>query len=298
MNLNFNKTKQELKKGSALTYLLLINIGAYVVLKLASLFLVLFNVDTNDVFTFLELPSRLGTLVIQPWTLITYMFMHLNFGHILFNMLALYWFGKIFIEYYTQKQLLTTYILSGLLGGLVYILAYNFFPYFQNVVNSSFLLGASASIMGIIVASALTAPNYPINLLFIGQIKLKWLAIVMIAISVFGISSNNAGGEFSHIGGALGGLLFVVALKKVPLGKPFGIFFNRIAGLFKKRKMKSHMNYHYQAAKRSKSDEDYNQEKKQNNEIIDAILDKIKKKGYASLTEKEKKALFEKSKKL
>ena len=128
---------------------------------------------------------------------------------------------KLFLNYFSQKQLVGLYLLGGLGAGICFIAAYNIFPYFENEVNKSFLLGASGSIMAIILAIALYIPNFEIQLLFIGKIKLKWIAMAMILISVFNTTSSNAGGEFAHIGGALIGIIYMYLYKK---GKAKGSF--------------------------------------------------------------------------
>ena len=274
------------KTGSTLTKLIYINLGLFIIVGLGSAILTLFNVS-NVWTTILMLPSKFSILITRPWSILTYMFLHLNFIHLLFNILTFYWFGNLFMQYYSQKELVGLYITSGILGGALYMLAYSFFPYFADKYGD--LTGASAAVMGIIVAVAVTAPDRLIRLMFIGDVKLKWIAIVGIIISLLNVASENAGGNISHIGGALGGYLFVLASRK---GKDITAWVNRpinfLANLFNRSpKMKVTYNNN-----RPMTDQEYNYNKKQEAENIDKILDKIKKSGYESLSKEEKRQLF------
>lgn len=292
--------KQNFKTGSTLTKLIYINIGFFL---LNLVFRFFFSPGMlmyyNDLFC---LPSSFSSFIRVPWTIITYMFEHYNFGHIFWNMLSLYVFGRIFLQLFTQRQLVGLYVLSGISGGLFFMLAYNFVPYFQNQVASSTLLGASAAVMGIIVAIALRTPNYPIRLLFIGEVKLYVLAIVMVAMSLFQVSSSNAGGEISHLGGALFGALYYWLLtKNLDMTRPINRFIDWSVNLFKPHQ-KNEGRYRPQFRKKFKdasyqTDAEYNQSKAKNNAVMDEILDKVKRSGYDSLTKEEKKRLFDSSKK-
>ena len=296
--MSLNNITEAYKKGSSLIQLIYINVGTFIIIKLTSLLLILFNIN-SDVFTkYIELPSNLTTLIHQPWSLISYMFFHANIMHLFFNMITLYWFGKIALERFSQKQLVALYILGGLSGAILYLISYNTFPYFTNVVNNSHLIGASGAVIAICIAAATLQPNYPIRLLLIGEIKLLWFAIGMVTISIFGITGNNAGGEFAHIGGAILGYLYAKAwLNGKDYSRPITAIINWFTNTFKRKpKMKVHKNPR-QTATRIKSDAEYNKEKKANEAAIDAILDKIKQRGYESLTVEEKRELFDRSKK-
>ena len=205
--------KSFLKQKNTLQILLYINVIAFLIVKFLGLILTLFKVDANLALSYLMLPSSLSALMYKPWTLVTYMFMHANFFHLFFNMLCLLWFGRIFLEYFGQRQLLGLYLLGGIGAGLTYIGAYNLFPYFSEQVNFSMLVGASGSLMAIVLAVAMYVPDYEINLFLIGRLKLKWVAGAMVLLSMFGITSTNAGGEFAHIGGAVIGALYILFLK-------------------------------------------------------------------------------------
>ena len=290
--------KEIFLRGTSLMRLIYINVGMFVLIKVVTLFLILFKIDTTLITTYLELPSNLTTLIYQPWSAITYMFLHTDVMHIFFNMISLYWFGRIALERLSQKQLVGLYILGGLAGTAMYVLSYNLFPYFSVAVHNSYLLGASGAVVAICVAAATLQPNYPIRLMFIGEVKLIWVAIGMVAISVFGITGNNAGGEFAHIGGAIWGYFYAKAWMK---GKDYSQLvtsvINWFTNTFKRTPKIKVKQGGKQTASRVKTDAEYNKEKRANEAAIDAILDKIKQRGYESLTADEKRELFDRSKK-
>lgn len=287
--------KSFLKQKNTLQILLYINVIAFLIVKFLGLILTLFKVDANLALSYLMLPSSLSALMYKPWTLVTYMFMHANFFHLFFNMLCLLWFGRIFLEYFSQRQLLGLYLLGGVGAGLTYIGAYNLFPYFSEQVNFSMLLGASGSLMAIVLAVAMYVPDYEINLFLIGRLKLKWVAGAMVLLSMFGITSTNAGGEFAHIGGAVIGALYILFLKRgKDIVRPFNRLIDAVVNLFKPKPKIKYQKHNY----RPPSDADYNQQRANDMRELDEILDKVKKSGYTSLTEDEKRRLFDKSQKL
>lgn len=290
--------KETFKRGNIYIQLIYINVGVFIVTSLLTVFLMLFNRSSEPILRFLELPASVTSFLEQPWSLFTYMFMHAGVMHILFNMLWLYWFGSLFLYFFSAKHLRGLYVLGGICGGLLYLLAYNVFPYFRGVINYSYLLGASASVLAIVVATAYREPNYQVRLLFLGAIRLKYIALFMILTDLLFMTSNNAGGHIAHLGGALAGLWFAASLSK---GKDISAWINRIldwiSGLFSgkswTRKKKPTMKVHYN---RNPKDFDYNARKKTESEEVDRILDKLKKSGYDSLTTEEKKSLFDASK--
>ncbi len=285
----FENLQYTYRQGSAVTRLIFINIGVFILLHLSLLILKLFMIDGQAILRALTLPSNLYSLMLKPWTLISYMFLHQEFSHILVNMLALFWFGKIALDHFTEKQLYGLYFFGGLVGGILFITAYNIFPYFKFEVDYATLLGASGAVIAIITATAVQSPNREMRLLLLGSIKLKYIAIVVVLISIFSLTSSNAGGEFAHLGGALYGYLFVVSLRrgKDPT-KGFSRLMDKVVNLFTKTKKSD-----YQPKSSQKmSDAEYNMSKANKMKEVDRILDKIKKSGYGSLTEEEKKNLF------
>ncbi|MCB9071300.1 MAG: rhomboid family intramembrane serine protease [Prevotellaceae bacterium] len=292
MNAFFNSLRATLKNGSTLTQLLYLNVAIFVVVKLSLVILMLFGVDASAWMTYIEMPASWSILWHRPWSLFTYMFLHLELFHVLFNMLCLYWFGKLFLNFFSQKQLVGLYLLGGLGGALLYFGAYNSFPYFASSVNNSYLLGASASIMAIILAVATMSPNYTIRLFLIGDIRMKYFAGITVLISVLSVAGENAGGEFAHLGGALVGFVYAYLLKRgTDLTTPLNRVIDWFVNLFKRqpsiRVTKS------RRQKAPKSDAEYNQTRAQKEQKIDKILDKIKRSGYDSLTDSEKQYLFE-----
>lgn len=283
----WDEIKESFREGSALTRLIYINLGVFLVIRIVNVFYFL----AGSPFPFIDwlaLPSDFGTLATRPWTLFTYMFLHFDFIHILFNLLWLYWMGQIFMSYFSQQKLVTVYLLGGLTGGIFYILGYNLFPAFSGFVANSRLLGASASVIAIVVALAIYVPNHIIHLMFIGPVKMKYLALFSVLLYVIGISSTNAGGNLAHLGGAFWGLIYVVMLKRgLDPGKGFGKLFSGIKNPFKRRP-KVKITYR----KPPVDDVEYNRQKNQESTRMNQILEKISKSGYDSLTKEEKEILF------
>jgi membrane associated rhomboid family serine protease len=219
------------------------------------------------------------------------MFLHKNFLHILFNLLWLYWFGRIFLEYLDGKKLVGVYILGGLSGAFLYILAYNIFPVFFKQLQMSYALGASAAVMAIVISISVYVPNYSVYLLFIGRVKIIYIAIIGFLVTSLFDFSINTGGKIAHIGGALFGFLFILQYRKGrDMTRGLSRFLDAIIGLFKP-KPKVTVTH-----RRSETDYDYNIRKKEEQVEIDRILDKIAKSGYDSLTKQEKDILFRQSK--
>jgi hypothetical protein len=208
-------------------------------------------------------------------------------------MLWLYWFGMIFLEYFDQKKLVAVYIMGGLAGAVTYVLSYNIFPAFAGIVGESIpLLGASASVMAIVIAIAAYVPDYSVTLFLFGRVKIKYIAIVIFILTSVLDFSVNSGGKLAHIGGAFFGYIFTLSYRQ---GHDISRWFNRlidsIVTLFKPSK-KMKVTY-----KRSADDFEYNKIKNDHQEQINKILDKISKGGYDSLTMEEKELLFRESQK-
>ena len=291
--------KEAFRRGNIFIRLIYINVAVFVAVMLINVFLQLFNVQIIGMLDSFALPASFGRFIVQPWSLITYMFIHADFLHILFNMLWLYWFGNLFLCFFSSKHLRGLYLLGGICGGLLYMVAYNVFPYFALSVPVSTLVGASASILAIVAATAYREPNYPIQLFLFGTIRLKYLALIVIGSDLLFITSSNAGGHIAHLGGALAGLWFASSLSK---GRDLTAWINRLTdaifSLFQKKtwQRKPKMKIHYGAQSVREKDYDYNARRKAQSDEVDRILEKLKKSGYESLTTEEKKKLFEASK--
>lgn len=278
-----------------------VNVSLYVLLLFIGVFSVLFNAGSlsADVLSFVELPASLGELALRPWTVLTYMFIHAGLWHILWNMLALYFFGRIFLNFYSVRHFVGIYILGGLFGALFFVLAYNLFPYFGPYLPFSRLVGASAAVLAVVVAAAVRSPQYRINLMFVGSVKLSTFALVVVAMSFLMLSGENAGGNFAHLGGAFAGWLVADMLNKgrdltQVVNGPIDWVSSLIVRLRTPRKKKT--KFTYTRGGRS-ADYEYNARKKADEAEVDRILEKVKKGGYASLSEEEKKRLFEASSK-
>jgi membrane associated rhomboid family serine protease len=288
-----DEIKQTFKSGSSLTRLIYINLAIFLIVNIVEIFYFILNRhDSYSAFllTF-AIPADIHLLIRKPWTLITYMFLHKNFLHILFNLLWLYWFGRIFLEYLDGKKLVGVYILGGLSGAFLYILVYNIFPVFFSQLKLSYALGASAAVMAIVISIAAYVPGYSVYLLFFGRVKIIYIAIIgFLATSVFDFSINT-GGKIAHIGGALFGYLFTLQYRKGrDITRGLSRFLSGVFGLFKPR---SKVSVSY---RKSDTDYDFNKRKKDEQIEIDRILDKIAKSGYDSLTKEEKELLFRQSK--
>jgi membrane associated rhomboid family serine protease len=281
------------RTGNNLIRLIYINIGVFLLITLISIIgFLLRNELSSGLVSLLSVPADLKALLLRPWSLFTYMFTHKDILHILFNMLWLYWFGKIFLEYLDQRKLVAVYLLGGVSGAVLYVLSFNIFPAFTDLVGVSVAIGASASVMAVVVAISAYVPDYSINLFLLGRIKIKYMALGIIILTSVVDFSVNSGGKLAHIGGALFGYFYTMGIRK---GKDPGKGFNGIldffATLFRPRK-KLKVTH-----KKPVTDLDYNRMKAENQTRINSILDKISKGGYDSLTREEKEILFRESQK-
>lgn len=206
--------KNSFNKGNIYIQFIYINVGVFIVTSLLGILWMLFNRNGAFVLQYLELPAWTLQFVKQPWSLLTYMFMHAGILHLLFNMLWLYWFGQMFLSLFSAKHFRGLYLLGGICGGLLYMIAYNVFPYFSDSLYYSYLLGASASVLAIVVATAVRAPEYRVNFMFIGTVRLKYVALFMVVTDLLFMTSGNAGGHIAHLGGALAGWWFASGLSR------------------------------------------------------------------------------------
>ena len=289
--------KRSYLQGSMSLRLIFINIGVFVLLHVVAISAMLFNAG-GDLLQWVELPSNLKMLLSRPWTLVTYMFSHYNLMHILFNMLWFYWLGHIFMEFFSPKQLTGVYLLGGLGGAVLYLLAYNLLPYFAG--HNAFLIGASASVIAIVVATAVYVPDYKIGLLFIGEVALKWVAIVTVGIAVIGLEGGNFGGNIAHIGGALVGAWFALRIKQGrDITRPLNACIDAVVGLFNGRSFKlpefKRPKGKSQEDAPSRSTGAHRPDDLVSEEELDIILGKIKVAGYDALTDAEKDKLFKAS---
>jgi membrane associated rhomboid family serine protease len=285
-----NDIKHKFTSANALLKLIYINISVYILVQLVKTSSFLLQNGNLNLIDWFGVPSQLSEFIFKPWTSLTYMFTHEGLLHILFNLMWLYFAGQVFLQYFNAKKLYSVYILGGLTGSLTYLIAYNLLPAFAN--HSSHLIGASASVLAILFAVATYVPNYKVNLIFIGVIPIKYLAIASVFIDIISIPKGNAGGHIAHLGGALIGVLFISQWKKgKDITTSIDSLISSFLDLFKKKHLKT-------VHKRPKTDDEFRSDKVERSAKIDAILDKIAKSGYDSLTAKEKEYLFKNSKKM
>ncbi len=288
--------KYSFKHGNMLTRFILINISVFLLVNLIGLFFFLFSVEPANRFSLVEwlaIPADWKRLIFHPWTLISYMFLHEGFFHLLSNLIMLYFGGKLFIEYLGESRFTATYFLGGISGAILFVVVFNLFPAFKSIAPVTVALGASASVLAVFVAIATYLPNYSVNLLLIGPVRLKFIALFLVLLDLISIDKGNSGGHIAHLGGALYGYFAMVQLRKGrDISQGFQLFFGKLQSIFR-FKPKSHL---YVKHKVSRNDADYNAKKKSKQERIDLILDKISHSGYDSLSKEEKQELFNMSK--
>lgn len=286
--------KKTFRHGSNLIKLIYINIALFILITIIAIigFLVANPLVSEKAIDLLAVPSSLKTLLTRPWTLITYMFLHKDIWHILFNMLWLYWFGTIFLQYLDQKKLVSVYLLGGISGAVLYILSFNVFPAFAGMVSESVAIGASASVMAVVIAIAAYVPDYTVHLLLLGRVKIKYMALAIFVLTSFMDFSVNSGGKLAHTGGAVFGYFYALNIRQ---GRDIGRVISRaidfIVTQFKPGK-KMKVTY-----KKPSTEYKYNSMKSEHQARINTILDKISKGGYDSLTKEEKETLFKESQK-
>lgn len=282
--------KNSYRTGSMLMRIIYINIAVFVVMHLLGLASLLFGQWFAAPIKWIELSSNGWEVLYRPWTVVTYAFAHYEILHILFNMLWLYWLGRIFMEYFTAKQFAGLYILGAVGGAVLFLLAYNYIP---ALAGHTYLLGASASVLAIVVATAVYSPDYKIGLLFIGMVSLKWVALVTVLIDLLSIDTlQNAGGHIAHLGGAIVGAAFALLMQRGhDITAPLNAVMDRITSLFTRKRQRgpgapvSGRDYRRQAASHDEPAGHTEQE-------LDRVLEKIKRSGYSALTDDERDILF------
>ena len=273
--------------------LIIINVAVFVLLFLPLSVLHLMNMDStgNFIMNQLELSGNVMQVLFKPWTLITHLFVHSGLMHILFNMITLYFTYQLFNQRFDDKRFLNVYFVSGFAGALMFLLSVNLFPLFSDNAHSYSAVGASAAVMGVLIAICTYRPHDEVMLFGAFKLKLQWMAMIFVLLDLISIRSGNEGGHLAHLGGALFGFFWAMNMKK---GIDIAAFFNKAQAIFSwKPKRKSTIKVVH---KRAKTDDDYNLNKRQKQKRIDDILDKISRSGYDSLSKEEKALLFELSK--
>jgi membrane associated rhomboid family serine protease len=300
--------KREWTSGNRVSQLIIINVGVWLCLNLLQVGLFAFANDINHslfntLLQHIEVGAALRHTLTHPWTVITYQFMHLGFMHLLFNMLWFYMFGRILQDLVGVRVVLPIYILGGVAGFVVFALGAWLLPPQFSQYFGSYMLGASAGVMAIMLAAVTLAPDYEVQLILIGRVRIKYIGAIMVLLDLISIQGmSNTGGHFAHLGGALMGWLMVNRMRN---GSDWSNIFNRywykitnfVGRIFgqpqkptfravPKKQPASVFNTPHQATDGETADQ----------RLVDAILEKIKRSGIQSLTDKERDLLYKVSK--
>jgi membrane associated rhomboid family serine protease len=296
--------KFQFKARNVLMQIIIVNIAVFLLVNIFALVLYLAGnapdllwkqVRTNLV-DWIAMPYDIHVLLHRPWTIFTHFFTHVELWHIFSNMLWLFFFGRIFVEYTGQGRILSVFVYGALAGALLSFAAINLIPNLQRFEPSTDMIGASAGVMAVALAAATLVPNRTVRLFFLGDVPLKYIAAFFVIVDIISLSYySNSGGHFAHLGGALFGFIFVSRYKAGrDWSKGFNKLFDVVRSPFRSR---SAMTVIHNQRKR-KTDEEFNMEKNKLRERVDEILDKISRSGYESLTKEEKEILFKSSDKI
>lgn len=270
-----DKLKYSLSVMGQLQKLIVINIIFFIIPLILNTFLWLFELKDISIIDYFVVEADLTSLIFKPWSLITYGFLHGSFSHLFWNMIMLFYFGNILVNYFGDKRLLNVFFNGILFGGIIYIISYNLFPVFTGV--SSKMIGSSAGVMAILFYITSYNPNHTIRFFFL-NIKLLYIAIFLLLMDIIQIPVENSGGHIAHLGGALIGFLMFRSFK----GIDFVDIYTNLSTRKNNKKIKRNKTF---------SGSNFDQKK------IDSILDKISESGYESLTKEEKNYLFKASNK-
>jgi membrane associated rhomboid family serine protease len=301
----FNQNNQAVKR------LILLNLGVFAFEVAIWVFSFLMNIQydpkqpfvSNSLLQYFFLPSEPTLVLTRPWTLITHMFFHAGFAHLFFNMITLYFIGRITSDFFSDRKIYQLYFFGGLFGAGIVLASFQIFPVFAGVGVVP-MMGASAAVLAIIMATVALLPHYEVHIFGLFKMKLLWLGLVIVALDVINIPGGNSGGHIAHLGGALFGYLYVIAMQKgiktSALSKWWKKHFVKGPKLvyderkFRSRTKKPKEKTYHQQAEEPKTYKKQNSKPRQ--EEIDAILDKISQSGYQSLNAEEKDILFRASK--
>ncbi len=304
----WDDVKRAFAQGDNLTRLIIINIAFFLFVHVVGFLMVPFiGIGNHAAFNgFLEwfmAPADPIELLKRPWTLITYMFLHEGLWHLVFNMLFLYWFGRIVQDLLGDHRIFPIYLLGGLVGFLAFFVSANFLPGNISYFIGSHMLGASAGVMAIVMAAATLAPTYIMHLLLIGPVQIRYIALFLILIDLIAIrEGSNTGGHFAHLGGVFMGWYFIHLLRQgTDLSQPVNYLLNRISDFFsslfsRRKRTPIRVRHNNSGAKRPITQQMPNANDPDYQKKLDRILDKIREGGYESLTKEEKEFLFKASK--
>jgi len=284
MNSIQQKIQQHYNSANIAERFIYINIVVFIITFSVKAFATLMQWGDNPFFDWFALPSTFESFIVKPWTIISYGFLHSSFLHIFFNSVLLFYFGNLFLDFFSKRDFIIYYFSGIVIGGLIYLLSYTFFP--ALVHQNTSLVGASAGVTAVLIGIATKIPNYAIQFRFIGAIKLWYIAVGIVILDIIQIPLGNTGGHLAHLGGALIGFLLTTQTDKSDnLSSFFGNFF--------KSKKQSPLKTVYKRTNPLSSNQTSNAHQRK----IDAILDKISKSGYETLNQEEKDFLFSVGKK-
>jgi len=285
VNLQFKNIQQKFLNANVVFRIIYFTLAIFLISLIFNTFSFFLNNPSNLLFDWFALSPGFSDLLNKPWTIISYGFLHDGFIHILFNLVMLYYFGILFLDYFTEKQFLYYYFAGIVFGGLIFQLSYNYLPVLKS--TNSLLVGASAGVMSILSGLATLIPNYSLRFQFIGFIKLKYILFFVLVLDLLQMPMGNAGGHLAHLGGAFIGFLMTlnfvnngISVPKNSLKRP-------------KAKRKNLRTVH----KNENPSRYVAQIKNEEQKKIDQILDKISKSGYDALSSEEKQFLFDTGKK-
>lgn len=263
--------------------IIVINVAVFIVHTLVSF---LFGLDYMYLIRWLELPKAFGDFVVQPWSIVTYSFFHGGLWHVFWNMLLLYYAGRIFLNLFNEKTFINVYFLGAIIGGLVFLLSYNIFPVFSGINTA--LIGASAAVMAVLIFVCTYLPDQEVCIIFF-NVKLWHIGVFVVLLDLVQLPMGNSGGHLAHLGGDLLGFLYARKLMEgKDIGEGFGALVEKLGSVFSKKK-RSPLKTVHRSKKMRQND---NTSKQEYQKHIDEILDKISKSGYESLSKEEKDFLF------
>lgn len=303
LNSIWEDVKREYSFGNMITRLVIVNTAIFILINLVGVILTLLkgydnNTHFQDIIHFLSISTDAWHDLTHPWAILTHMFLHEGFFHFLFNMLFLYWFGRIVQDFIGNHRILPIYLMGGLFGAIAFFISIYFMQ-----GPGIFAHGASAAVMAFVVAAGTLAPEYSMRLILLGNVKLKYIVFTLVLLDIFGLGSNiNTGGHFAHLGGAFFGWLYVIRLREgTDWAEPINNLLNAITNVFTPVKTamtgkSSNLKVVHKRTPGPKK-EAPNPAAEDFQEKLDMILDKIKKNGIENLSEEEKEFLFQASKK-
>lgn len=293
--------------GNMVTRLVIVNFGIFILVNLVYLVLLIAMGPDNASIHLWEglqwfcMPASGRDLLFHPWSPLTHMFLHENFWHVVNNIIGLYLFGVIVGDLIGDRRVLPVYLLGGLMGGVIFMASAQFMPYV-----GSYALGASGAVMALAGAALILAPDYRVRLFLLGEVKVKYIVLVLLLFDLIGVANKfNSGGHIAHLGGFAMGCLFVYRLRDGhDWAEPVNRVLDTIMGWFaggrgarrsQKRKPQRAYSGSFTATRGGRAPQDDASSSFQ--EKLDAILDKIKEHGYENLSAEEKEFLYNASKK-